>query len=508
VIKFLKIYFWQFVSLIVSFASFFVVTPYLSTAPSVFGIYSIVMSVCIFISYADLGFLSAGMKYACECYSQNDRELEVKILGFVGFIFLFFVGLFGITMIGISFDPSILVKNFANSDEIKIASRLLLILGLFAPVFVLQRMIQIFFAIRLEDYIYQRVLIFFNLIKIASVFFFFSNGKYLIVEYFLFTQVCSVLAVLTGLFFAKRKFDLNIKLLLSSFRFSQSIYQKTNKLAFSSLFVTFSWIIYYELDLLVIGKWMGPKFVAIYAIGLSMMSYFRTLFGIFYTPFTAKFNHFVGIGDHESLISYFNKILVIGFPLTVFSTLIIFLTSKSFIFSWVGPNYASSVPIAQTLVLCYLFGFISYPIGVLIMAYERYKALYIIYAILPVIFWVGVVSSKPYWGLQSFANFKFIAFLISIIFEFFVMVKYLKMNFFSFIKRTVYPGILPICFIVIATLLMKNYYPFEKSKLNLAMYFAMDGVVFLFAGLIFYFSSQTFKQFLHKLLVELKLFKN
>ena len=92
--NFLKIYFWQIVSIIFNFATVFVVTPFLSSNPAIFGIYSIVTAAYIFLSYADLGFLSAGMKYASECFARNERKEEIMIIGFAGFIFLIFVILF------------------------------------------------------------------------------------------------------------------------------------------------------------------------------------------------------------------------------------------------------------------------------------------------------------------------------------------------------------------------------------------------------------------------------
>jgi len=38
----------------------FIVLPYLSTKPDIFGIYSVCISFSIFFAYADLGFIAAG----------------------------------------------------------------------------------------------------------------------------------------------------------------------------------------------------------------------------------------------------------------------------------------------------------------------------------------------------------------------------------------------------------------------------------------------------------------
>ena len=54
--NYIKIYIWQGVSLILNFLAMFIVLPYLSAKPDIFGIYSVCISIAIFLAYADLGF--------------------------------------------------------------------------------------------------------------------------------------------------------------------------------------------------------------------------------------------------------------------------------------------------------------------------------------------------------------------------------------------------------------------------------------------------------------------
>ena len=70
----IKIYLWQFISLLFNFAAIFVVTPYLSSNHTLYGIYTLVVAANMFLSYADFGFLGAGMKFASECYAQKDLK--------------------------------------------------------------------------------------------------------------------------------------------------------------------------------------------------------------------------------------------------------------------------------------------------------------------------------------------------------------------------------------------------------------------------------------------------
>lgn len=507
--QFLKIYLWQFISILFNFAAIFVVTPYLSSNQTIYGIYTLIVAAYMFLSYADFGFLGAGMKFASECYAQHNLKQEIKIIGFTGFIFLVFVMVYALGVFFISFRPEILVKSLANDEERSIASNLLMILALFCPVFVMQRIVQIIFAVRLRDYVFQRIFIVANAIKIVFAMVFFSNESYPIVGYFLFSQLCTLTAVLLGLYLAKKRFGYDFKLFFGSFRFSKEIYEKTKKLAFVSIFLTFCWILYYELDPFVISRLLGAKQLAIFAIGFTLMEYFRSVFGIIFGPFTAKFNHFIGVKDYEGLHVFFNKVLVLALPLTVFPVLSVSITIKNFIFCWVGHQYADSVPIAQVLVLSFLFSFLSSPTGVLIMAYERAKLLYLTNALLPLIYWLGVFFAFKFIGLQAFADFKVAAFFVVAIVYLNIIVKLLNLKFWSFLWKLVSPALLPIFFIVIVTLYTRSYLPVEKDKLNLLIYFIYNGVLIMFSIVIYYFSCFEYRKSMNSIVTPLvgKVFK-
>lgn len=508
--QFLKIYLWQFISILFNFAAIFVVTPYLSSNQTVYGIYTLIVAAYMFLSYADFGFLGAGIKFASECYAQKDSKQEIKIIGFTGFIFLAFVALYALCILFLSFSPEILVKNLGSNEDREIASNLLLILALFCPVFVMQRVVQIIFAVRLKDYVFQRIFIVANAIKILFAIVFFSNENYPIVAYFLFSQLCTLTAVLLGLYIAKKQFGYEFILFFRSFRFSKEIYEKTKRLAFVSIFLTLCWILYYELDPFVISRLLGPKYLAVFAIGFTLMEYFRSVFGIVFGPFTAKFNHFIGLKDYDGLHTFFKKVLILALPITVFPVLAISLTIKYFIFSWVGDQYADSVPIAQVLVLSFMFSFLSSPTGILIMAYERAKLLYVTNALLPIIYWLGIFVAFKFIGLQAFADFKVLAFFIVVIVYLKIIVKLLDLKFWPFLWKLSAPAILPVLFILIATFLTKSYLPLEKNKINLLIYFIYNGLIISVAFVIYYFFSSEYRKGMSSIMVPLfeKIFKS
>ena len=501
--NFLKIYFWQIISFAFNFSTLFIVTPFLSKQPNLYGIYIIITSGYLFISYADFGFLSAGMKYSSEYFAQNNLKQEVEMIGFTTSIFLFFSLIYAIGVFLISFNPTFLIKSLTNQIEIGISRKLLLILCLSTPIIVFQRIIQIIFGIRLKDYVFQRVLIFSNLIKIISTFFFFSYGKYMIVEYFLFSQICLLFSVIFGFILLKRKFNYNIFLFFKNIKFSKKYYNISRKLAYTSIFLTISWILYYELDTFAIAKFFGVNSVAIYAIGLTIITYFRSLFGIIFTPFIAKFNHFVGLNDRDGLKLFFIKVVVLFFPLTVFPVLTIYLSVDNFILSWVGHKYSSSISIAAVLVLTYIFSFITYPSGILVMANERVKALYFTSAIQPIIFWTGILLTKNILGLESFAYFKLLAIFIETIIYTIIVINFLDTNVINLIKQVFLPTILPTSVIIILLYIIKPYLPNSISKANLIYYFVTIGLINLIGIITYYFTSKDFKGYSNNLMTNI-----
>lgn len=492
--NYLKIYLWQGVSLVLNFLSMFIVVPYLTSEPVIYGIYTVCISISIFLAYADLGFMGAGQKYAAEYFAKGKRQEEIQVIGFTNFILLIFLLLFSISFLILSFHPEFLIRNLDPGKQENIASSLLLILALFTPVTLLQRLLQMIYGIRLEDYIIQRTNIVASLLKILSVLWFFRNGEYHIVGYFLFVQIVNLLAAILTLLIARKRYNYDFKALLRSIHFNKMVFAKTKTLAFTSLYLTFTWILYYELDPTVIGKFLGPNQVAIYAIGLTVLSFFRSILGILFSPFNARFNHFVGIGDEEGLKSLYLKVTTLLAPIVVIPIVTITLLASPLILSWVGVDYAESVEITQFLVLCNLFAFITYPTSIFLMAKERIKEMYLISTLIPIIYWTGIITTYHFFGLNSFAIFKFIAFGASAIGYYFIMIRFLKIEVFQSIKEFFIPMLLPLLFLIAASYITIDHLPIEKSKINLLIVAIVAAFMMAFAFTIQYLVSSNVRK--------------
>ncbi|HEY4784551.1 MAG TPA: hypothetical protein VIH57_00815 [Bacteroidales bacterium] len=499
--NYIKIYFWQGASFVLRFLSMFIVTPYLTKEPSIYGIFAVCMSVTIFLNYADLGFLRAGQKYAAECFARDERTEEMKYIGFGTFILLIFTLLCTIVFFYFGFNPSALIKGLDTSEKVSTASGLLLVLAAFTPVTVLQRMVSMIFDIRLDSYINQRISLMGSVVTIGSVFYFFGGGNYRIVPYFFFSQSINFLFIIISFWLAKRKYNYDIKQLFRFVRFDPVIYKKANSLAYSGLYVMIVWIIFYELDQLAIGKFLGVDKVAVYAIAFAFSSFFRTIYAILFSPFVVRANHFVGNGDDDGLKRFSLQLFSVSAPIVVLPTAAFAIVARPFIMSWVGPNYNDSVDLARLFSLIFSLSFISYSASNILIAKTRIKEMYVIATIQPVIYWVGIWLTYSYWGLMSFGGFKLLATIVAQAYYLYVIIKIFNLSFKELVQRILYPIILPLLFLVLTLLFAVGYLPVEKSKLNLFIVLITTGISILMSFIVQYLISSDIR-FIAKSLIK------
>lgn len=408
--NYIKIYIWQTISVLLGFAALFVVVPYISSNKTIYGVYSVCTSLTIFFSYADLGFLSSGVKYAAEYYIKGLHQEEVRIIGFTSYIMVSVFAVLALGIIILGFFPKLLIPELINgSDLMSIARWLLFILAFSCPVLIGQRLLNLIFTIRVEDYKFQRLCIVGNILRILSVFIFFGSGRYLIVEYYLFYQAVGLGVVIWAFIYAKKNYNYSIKEFLSSFRFDREVFNRVKYLTGTALIITLSSILFLELDQVVISNILGIEAVAVYAAALSVMQLVRTFCSIVYSPYTSRYNHFVGLNDYEGLTYFVRKMIYLFAPVLIIPLLSLSINAEPFVVSWVGEQYRESGFLVSFLVLCFVFNFIKDPVGAYFVATERNKVLIRYNLIIPVVYWVGIAMLVGSMGSKAFAIMKFIA---------------------------------------------------------------------------------------------------
>ena len=384
--NFLKIYFWKIISVLTGFLSLIIVIPAISSNQVLFSIYMLVVSITVYFSYADIGFLSSGQKFANEEFAKKNFGEEGKILGFVLGILLIFITPFSGLLIYFSFNPSLLINNI-SLFEFTILSKLLLVVGIFMPIQIfLQRMMTALFAIRLLDYKLTRLEILGNLIKIASVFYFFRPNEFELVNYLLFINLVSIAIYIYALYISRKIDDLNPLLTLKSIWPTKKYYKKTKDLAFASLASTIGFIFFYELDLIIISRLLDPESIAIYAIGFTLINFVRSISAILYSPFFNRLNHYVGLNNLDKSEFMIKNLIQFTFPFYFILIALLFVFSNEIIVSWVGVDYFQSVQVFQILILTTFFNFLVIPSNLFFVGYLKTKYIYLISVLQPFIF--------------------------------------------------------------------------------------------------------------------------
>lgn len=476
--KYLKIYLWQILSISLGFLSLFIVMPSLSSNKVLFGIYSVCSSLTIFFSYADLGFISSGQKYAAEYFIQNDIENEIKTIGFTAFIMISVFSFLAFIFILFSIFPNVIIPELIiNSTNYYIARQLLLIIALSCPIIIFQRVLNMIYTIRVEDYKFQRINVVGSILKISSVFYFF-NGRYLIVEYMLFLQIVNLGVVIIGLV-KTIKYGYSFISFVKSLKFDKTIYQKEKMLTFTSLVMTLSWILFYELDQIFISRTIGIEGAATFGVALSVLTLIRTYISILYSPYTSRFNHYSGLKDDIGLMDFTNKIIKILSPFVILPLIGCAFLIKPFVSSWVGNQYSETSQLIAIMIFCFTPCFLTNPISSYFIARCKVKTLLRYNVFLPIIYWIGIIFTYKNGGLNSFAFFKGFTPILLSVFMWFIAkkeFKLLKGNIIQF-KDIIYPLIIPIIFITIVSYLINPLMKYEKNNIDLAINIIIMGFI-------------------------------
>ena len=477
------------------FFSLLIVVPKLSSQQELFGIYSLCISLTLYLSYADLGFLSAGQKYAAEAFSENDRKKEIEIMGFTSSILLLMMLPFSAFLLILSYKPELLVSNL-TVEQMMIAKKMFLTIAIALPITtLLQRITQTILSIRLKDYVSSRIELVASLVKIMSVFYFFSNDQFRILDYYYFITVVTFLTGIVLLFVVKKIENYDILYLIKSVRLSKKYYNKLKKLAMGSLFITAAWVVFYELDLVIISKLFTAADIALYSIAFTAFNFLRSLFNIIYSPFYPRFNHLIGINDFDGLDKKLSNLISYTFPLCILVSVVLYVSSNYLIHFWVGPNYRASVELLKILVLSSTVVFVSIPASYYIYAKEKIAYLNILSVFSLVIFFISIVIFTNLLELKGVALSKTITLVsLSIIY---IMAIREGVDLFAIIKRWIV-SLSTVTLLIIFGLpyLYENLYTkIEKNIYDLMILVSIMGLTITFGWFIILLLDKQSRQY-------------
>lgn len=370
-----NIYIYRILGICVSFASIFVVLPYLASEPERYAIYALSVSICMFLTYGDLGFCAAAQKYCAEEVGRGCLQKELEYAGFLVAVLVAIGVMFSGLMLAAANSPQVLLPQL-NQRHLDFASTMFFMVGVFMPIqVVLQRFVMLILSSRLKEYYAIRIDLVANALKIFLAPMFVSSSGYLLEYFFLVSCLISILSCLLSLLVIRFYCNFPIESVLVHIRFSRSAYARMKNLAFSSLTSTFLFILYYEFDLILAARFFSLADVAAYAIAFSLMGFLRNISSVIYSPMLSYINRLYGKGEVETVKRSFRFILEATTPLFMVVTVVLYAGMEIFIFQWMGQEMAVTLGLVRVLLIGGFFVGLANTGPLLATTFERNRIL-------------------------------------------------------------------------------------------------------------------------------------
>jgi len=180
--------------------------------------------------------------------------------------------------------------------------------------------------------------------------------------------------------------------------------------------------------------------------------------------------------------------------LVVIPTIAIFLFATPLISSWIGSSYIESINLVKILTLCNIMAFISYPTSVILIAQEKLKYIYVISTINTLLYWLFILFTYKFLGVESFAYSKLITFFITGVSYIIALLNIMNLNFYSFFKRIIIPLVLPIITLLLFRYFFMSSFHFNKSKIDLFLNVVNISIITIIAFVIYFFSNSDFNK--------------
>lgn len=315
--------------------SFFMMPFYVKTlGVTLYGIWTIVITVVGYMALIDFGMQSAVMKYIAECEGQNDREGISDVIASALVFYSFIAVMGGIALSAVVWKGFHLFK--VNSEHLRTVQSIVLILGidmiLVFPGTVFHGVLtgmQMFYVTNL-------VTISLLFVRVGAIYLALSRGNGL---------VAMALISLIGNLVEYSIFFLLVRFRYCLFRLERShftIDRLRQMISFGtkSFLVMISNKVYLSGDSLLVGYFMSAAWVPFYTIPASLIGYSRVLLWSLTQSFLPLFSNLEAKKEFQTiqstLMRYTRYTCICFFPLLFF--LVIY--GEPFIRIWMGPQFA------------------------------------------------------------------------------------------------------------------------------------------------------------------------
>jgi len=281
---------------------------------------------------------------------------------------------------------------------------------------------------------------------------------------------------------------------MKSLRLRKEYFQLSKELALSSFILTLAFILYYEMDLLIIGWLFSMQDVALYAIGFTFLNFLRNLWNILYSPISQRLNHYSAYSSDVKISQILSKIIEYTLPLYLILTLSLTLFAEPMILFWVGSEYHSSIGIFQILMISMFFGVIIRPASYYFIARLKHKLMYAQALVSIGVFYASIFFLKDDFGIESLAIAKVI---VAIALGLIAIKGIFKIiSFYNILKKVLIPSIvIGTAFYIYLPNIINNIFPApHKDVTSLIEFLLFLSVSIIFSYVLIIISNNSRRQ--------------
>lgn len=314
---------------------------------SEYGVYSLCTSIIGYLGLLNFGLGSAYVKFYSKYNASQEKERIQQLNGMYLIIFSIIgiiVFLAGIILVK---NSQLIIGNKITGSELKLSKILLFLLTINLSIYMPSSVFNAFISVH-EKYIFLKGI---DLVKTVSNPFLtlplliWGYGSIAVVAV---TVVLTLISLVINIWYCIR--SLKISFLFKNFdiKLIQSIWKFSFFIFLQMIMDQLNW----QIDKLLLGRYCGSESVAIYSIGSLFTGYLVILSSSICNLFTPRVHKLVSEKQSDDIISHlFVVVSRIQFIIVSFAYLAFLFMGKSFIQIWVGNEYLDSYYIGLFLML-------------------------------------------------------------------------------------------------------------------------------------------------------------
>ncbi|RKL66428.1 hypothetical protein CR203_16180 [Salipaludibacillus neizhouensis] len=341
-------------------------TPFLinSLGQSEYGIYALMGAMIASFTLMDFGFGNAITRYVSQYRFEGRKDKESNLIGMSILIYLVIAALALLLGIVLYYFIEDIYSSGLTTNELNIAKAIFIIAILNLSVS--------FFIGALNAYIqaYEKFTIInlFNfvrlIIRIAVLYTLLSLGYKSIAV----VIVDTILNLVTGIaYVVYSKFKLNLK--ISFDKMDRKLLKEISGYSFFVFLSNLADMFYWRVCLLILGAISGSTSVAVFAIGLTLASYYQYISGIINSKLFPRITQMVSSGVNGKDLTLFIvrtariQVTLLGGILIAFQ-----LYGSEFIYLWIGNDYSQAASIGLILMAAMIINAVLYPCVMILRA--------------------------------------------------------------------------------------------------------------------------------------------